>query len=167
MKQDTEQSFLHLLETYKAIVYKISNAYTATVEDRKDLFQDIVAGLWKSYPNFKGHAKLSTWVYRVALYTAITNYRRGKKQVKYEQFLPGVHDGFIGDLEDEPEQNIKRLYMAIKKLSAIDKAIILLLLEENSYADISQVLGLNSAATGMRIKRAKDRLADLFKTIKH
>ena len=83
MNQEFEKAFLLLLETHKGIIYKISYSYAEGSEDRKDLFQEIVVCLWKAYPSFKENSKLSTWIYRVALYTAITNYRNKKKQIQY------------------------------------------------------------------------------------
>ena len=162
MKHNTEQAFLSLLNSYKAIIYKISHAYAATGEDRKDLLQEIVLSLWKAYPFFRAESKVSTWVYRVALYTAITNYRRGKKQVKCAPLQQGLNDVLMDTLYTEQLGDLQLLYSAIEKLSPVDKAIILLLLEENSYAEISQVLGITPAATAMRIKRAKDKLANFL-----
>ena len=166
MKHNPEHAFLSLLESYKGIIYKISYAYAVTPEDRKDLFQEIVVSLWKAYPSFKENSKLSTWIYRVALYTAITNYRREKKQIQYEPFRPGFHEKSTADFFCDQQEEIKNLYRAIEKLSHIDKAIILLLLEENSYTEISHIIGIKPATVGMRIKRAKDKLSDLLLNIK-
>lgn len=165
MNQDDEQSFLSLVEHHKGIVYKVSDAYAKTKNDKKDLFQEIMLSLWKAYPSFKGNSKISTWVYKVSLYTAITNYRSEKKQIKYEQIYhdyTGASDSFSDDCDDQ----VKFLYEAVAKLSSVDKAIVLLLLEEKSYKEISQIIGLKPTAVAMRINRAKDKLMSLVTSIK-
>ena len=166
MRQDVEDNFLILLETHKGIIFKICHAYAGTFEDRRDLFQDIILSLWKAYPSFKENSKISTWIYRVGLYTAITNFRRQVKQIKYEQLQEGLYEKAIAGFRDYEDADIRALYLAIAKLSKIDKAIILLLLEENSYAEISHIMGIKPATVGMRIKRAKDKLAILLNDIK-
>ena len=166
MKQNLEESFLLLLETHKGLLYKISYAYAADPEERRDLFQEIVLSLWKAYPSFKQNSKISTWIYRIGLYTAVTNFRRQKKQIKYEQYQSGFYENAVTDFPDYEDADIKSLYLAIGKLSSVDKAIILLLLEENSYTEISNIMGIKPAAVGMRIKRAKDKLANLLANIK-
>ncbi len=166
MNPNIEKAFLVLLETYKAIIYKISHAYAITPEDRKDLFQEIVVSLWKAYPSFQEKSKLSTWIYRVALYTAITNYRRSKKQIRQQSLQPALYNLAPDDYNGVQQDETKLLYAAMERLSPVDKAIIILLLEEKSYTEISGVLGITVAAAGMRIKRAKDKLANILTTIK-
>src|SRR5688572_9415226 len=101
MKQRPEQSFLSLVEDHKGIIYKVTYAYSKSPDDRKDLFQEIMISLWKAYPSFKGDSKISTWIYKVALYTAITNYRNEKNQIKFDQihqdFRQNVSDSFNDD----------------------------------------------------------------------
>jgi RNA polymerase sigma factor (sigma-70 family) len=165
MTPDFEETFLSLLEAHKGLIYKISHAYAVTIEDRKDLFQEIVLSLWRAYPSFKQNSKISTWIYRVGLYTAITNFRRETKQIKYEQLQTAYYEKSIADFQDYEDADIKSLYLAIGKLSKVDKAIIILLLEENSYTEISNIMGIKSGAVGMRIRRAKDKLARLLTNI--
>ena len=166
MKQDFEDKFLLLLEAHKGIIYKISHTYAVGSENRKDLFQEIILSLWKAYPSFKENSKISTWIYRVGLYTAITNFRRQTRQIKYVQLQQDFYENSINDFGDYEDADIKSLYLAITKLSKVDKAIILLLLEENSYTEISSIIGIKPTAVGMRIKRAKDKLANLLIHIK-
>ena len=92
MNQDFEDDFLLLLDSDKGIIHKISHAYAATSEDRKDLFQEIILSLRKAYPSFKKNSKISTWIYRLGLYTAITNFRRQKRQLQYEQLKPDNYE---------------------------------------------------------------------------
>lgn len=164
--QHRESNFLHLIEKYKAIVYKIANLYAQNTEDRKDLFQEMMLSLWKAYPNFKGNAKVSTWIYKVSLNTAITNYRKEKKRPIYEPIfnLPREVQGEKGN--NERVEQINFLYQAIENLNKADKAIIFLYLEEKSYQEISQIMGISSASTGMKIKRIKEKLAKSFTKIR-
>lgn len=166
MKQRFERDFLSLLENHKGIIYKVTYAYAKTAIDRQDLFQEITVSLWKAYPSFKGNSKVSTWIYKVTLYTAITNYRRAKKQIKHDQFPPDYHEKVADSFKNDPEEEVKFLYEAIERLSSVDKAIVLLLLEENTYKEIGQIIGLKPAIIGMRIKRAKEKLTSLLTNIK-
>ena len=166
MKQEHEQSFLSEVEEHKGIIYKVTYAYSKGPDDRKDLFQEILVSLWKAYPSFKGNSKISTWIYKVALYTAITNYRNEKTQIKFEQLDRDISLSVSDSFNPEPEERVRFLYQAIGKLASVDKAIIILLLEEKSYKEIAQILGLKPAAVGMRINRAKDKLTSFLKSIK-
>lgn len=163
--QQKEREFLHLIEKYKAIVYKIANLYAQNAEDRKDLFQEIMLSLWKAYPTFKGNAKVSTWIYRVSLNTAITNYRKVQKRPVYEPIfnLPEIK---VEEVNHAQVEQLNVLYQAIETLNKIDKAIIFLYLEEKSYQEISQIMGITSANAGMRIKRIKKKLAKKLTKIK-
>jgi RNA polymerase sigma-70 factor, ECF subfamily len=166
MNQGLEQSFLSLVEGHKGIIYKVTYAYSKSSDDRKDLFQEIMVNLWKAYPSFKGNSKVSTWIYKIALYTAITNYRNEKKQIKYEQIHQDFQQNVSESFKDDPQERVKFLYQAIAKLSSVDKAIILLLLDEKSYKEIAEIIGLKPATVGMRINRAKDKLSLLLTSIK-
>ncbi len=121
--------------------------------------------LWKAYPSFRGEAKVSTWIYRIVLNTAITGYRQDKRH----QRKVDLTNEEVLNLPDYPTDDwsleVHLLYSAIQKLSTIDKAIILLYLEEKSYQEISIIIGIGTAAVGMRIKRIKEKLSILLKTI--
>ena len=160
MKHLPETDFVKLIEQHKAIVYKISNLYAQTTEDRKDLFQEIIISLWRAYPGFKGNSKISTWIYKIGLNTAITNYRKGMNKVKYESIYEFPPEALGDDTNNEQKDNINILYQAIEGLNKIDKAIIILYLDERSYKEISEIIGITAANTGMKIKRIKERLAE-------
>jgi RNA polymerase sigma-70 factor, ECF subfamily len=162
MKASQETDFLVLLSTYEAIVYKVARAYAPTPEARKDLFQEIVVNLWKAYPSFRGLAKASTWFYQVALNTAITNFRREQRSVPLQALEALPFEPAVSSLEDSSQEEIHLLYQAIDRLSTLDKAIILLYLEEVPYREISQVLGISLANVGMRMMRAKEKLTTLL-----
>ena len=163
MKEHLESAFVGLIEQHKGIIYKIAHIYGSDPDDRKDLFQEISLNLWKAFPLFKGDSKASTWIYKVALYTAITNYRKHSRRNKHtELFFIESHDLFE-DNSETINQQVKTLYLAIDKLSSVDKAIILLVLEERSYGEIGAILGLKPTAVAMRVKRAKDQLTQFMK----
>ena len=166
MAHPVENNFVELLEAYKAIVYKVASLYTQTTQDREDLFQEIVINLWKAYPGFRGDSKVSTWIYRISLNTAITNYRQKKNKVRYEPMDHLVHNEVGMPSRDGQLDQLSILYQAIEVLPKIDKAIILLFLEEKSYREISQIMGITTANVGMRIKRIKEKLSKRFINIK-
>jgi RNA polymerase sigma-70 factor, ECF subfamily len=141
-------------------------AYTHDASELDDLFQEVLLSLWKAFPTFKGESKISTWIYKVALYTVLTNVKEKKKRLKHEQ-INELHEALIAEpLIDDPEEKITSLYAAISKLPPVDKAIVLLMLEEKSYNEVSEIIGLNAAAVGMRIKRLKEKLNSLMNALK-
>jgi len=166
MKQGYEQAFLSLIEDHKGIIYKVVHAYSISRDDRQDLLQEILLSIWKAYTSFKGDSKISTWIYKVALYTAITNYRNEKDRFKIEQNIHDLYSNQNEEFANEPEEQIKLLYQAISKLSSVDKAIVLLLLEEKSYKEIAEIMGLKSTAIGMRVNRVKGKLEKVLTSIK-
>jgi len=166
MKKDklTEQ-FLSVFGENTGIIMKISRAYTNSSYDREDLMNDIALELWKSYQNFRGDSKVSTWIYRVALNTAM-NYKRKKKKdtwllflndFKKEDLLPWLTEE---DSPSEPEV----LYNCIDELDEINKAIILLYLDGNSHDEISGIMGISKTNVGTRSGRIKDQIKNLAVT---
>ena len=124
-----EKEFIQIIQKNQGIVHKVCNIYCDTEDDRKDLFQEIVAQLWKSYPSFSEESKFSTWMYRVALNTAITSFKKTKRRpdqnrLTYENFQ--IEDE---NYDSETEENIKMLHRAVAQLTGIEKSIVLLFLE--------------------------------------
>lgn len=157
----TEQ-FLSIFEDNTKIIMKISRAFTNTSYDRDDLIGDIALELWRSFKNFKGDSKISTWIYRVALNTAM-NYKRKKKRdtsflflndFKKEDILP-----WHAEQNDTTESDV--LYRCIDELNEINKAIILLYLDGNSHEDISEIMGISRTNVGTRIGRIKEQIKNL------
>ncbi len=149
--------FTRIIKDHEGIIFKITTIYTYNQEDQKDLYQEIVYQLWKSYDNFKGNSKISTWMYRVALNTAITRLKKEKRR--------GNHIGIDGVLMQQAEQydtafeeKLEILYAHIKKLNALEKGLILLLLEGNKYEEIAEITGLTPSNVGTRISRIKQKL---------
>ena len=151
-----EDQFLYDINQNIGIVYKICNVYiTADKNERDDLFQEIMYQLWKSYPHFKGKSKFSTWMYRVALNTAIMQLKHTKRIVDNEKLnLSHIRIPESNDQTDEDDQ-IQQLYRMIGTLSKIDKAIILLALEEHGYEEIATMTGLTKSNISVRLVRIK------------
>ncbi len=152
-----EKEFLTLIHLHQRIIHKVSRMYTDHTEDRKDLFQDIVFQLWKSYPSFKGTAKISTWMYRIALNTALAARRKSKPELYYNEILPEKAEEVFADDEREAY-----LYIALKKLPESERALIALLLEDLSYQEIAEITGLSVSNTGVKINRIKEKLKNIL-----
>lgn len=162
-KQETEKQFENHIKENESLIFKVCRIYAYTDADRKDLFQEIVIQLWKAYPNFKGQSKFSTWLYRVAINTAITGLRKEKKFItSYEPASLPANVGEDNDGEVEEEQ-LQQLYTAIEQLTQIEKAIIILYMEDKSYDDMEDILGINQGNLRVKMNRIKEKLRQLTK----
>ena len=161
MSMQRKDAFIALIKENEAILFKVSKAYSKQAADQQDLYQEIVYQLWKSFASFKGESKISTWIYRVALNTCITHSKRKRKQVQGLAL-----DGNLSKLVDLPEkeadkiweERLQFLYKEIKKLSLIDRALILLFLEGESYEAIGEIVGFSASNVGTRLGRIKQKL---------
>jgi len=155
--EEAEQGFLEVLGRHEQLINKVIRIYAVDSEDRRDLFQEIVYQLWRSYGSFKGDSRIGTWLYRVALNTAITSLRKGKKSQHDEladQFIP-TSCSFANP--DRSEQ-VRQLYSAIRSLGEVDRALVMLYLEDLSYKEIAEVLGLTEDNVGVKLNRIKTKL---------
>jgi RNA polymerase sigma factor (sigma-70 family) len=154
----SEQEFISLLNQHQKIVYKICNLYMDMHSDREDLFQEITLQAWKAYGSFRGEAKFSTWLYRVALNTAITFFRKEKKKpaIYSTDLLPEQPD----ENDDPIEEQVKAMYAAIGELSKIDKAIVMLYLEDYSYIEIGEMMGITANNVAVKMNRIKTKLRE-------
>jgi RNA polymerase sigma-70 factor (ECF subfamily) len=159
---DRRSRFLELVEQNQDIVHKICALYAGNMDDRKDLSQEIVCQLWKSYQSFRGDSKFITWMYKVALNTALLNLRRNRGRVRTES-LKEHHADIPAEVADrEKHGQISRLYEAISQLHKLDRAIILLYLEQFSYKEISEVIGISESNVSVRLVRIKKKLKQLL-----
>jgi RNA polymerase sigma-70 factor (ECF subfamily) len=160
--REKEQEFLNRIETHKGILYKVSKMYMDNSDDQQDLFQEIVCQLWKSYESFRNESQFSTWMYRVAVNTAIVFLKKEKRKVdKYEIASENVKD-------DEGDSHIKEsqldhFYKAVQKLEKIDKAIIFYQLEGFSHKEIGENLGISEGNARVKLNRAKEKLKEIIK----
>jgi len=154
-----QRQFLALVNAHRGVVDRICRAYAATPGDREELFQDIVYQLWRSYPTFRGEATLVTWIYRVALNTAITAVRRRTRQppqVPLESTVePASRDS------GETAARLTLLYRAIRRLDEVERALIMCYLDDLSYKRIAEVLGISDSNVGAKLTRTKAKLRDL------
>jgi RNA polymerase sigma factor (sigma-70 family) len=163
MIQNKKEDFLKLIAAHKPIIYKICNSYCKNQYDRDDLAQEIIYQLWKSYSHFNHTVKFTTWMYRVALNVAITFYRKTKITEAIIQLAEP--DLEIEDKKNdtvELEKNINTLQQFINQLKELDKALMILYLEEKSYSEIAEVLGITETNVATKIGRIKDKLKQKF-----
>lgn len=156
-----EQEFSKLIDDNQGLIIKVSRLYTNTLEDEEDLFQEIVLQLWRSYDTFKGQSKISTWMYRVALNTAITIFRKKKKSPETDE-LQDFHEKNILEDDDEKQQQISALYRSIKILPKIERAIVTMYLDDLPYRDIAQNLGISEVNARVKMNRLKKVLKELM-----
>ena len=154
----TKQSdFIELIREHEGIIYKITRVYVDRQEDQQDLYQEIVYQLWKSFDSFRADSKWSTWMYRVALNTAISYLKRDSSGPKK------VSSNHLDNFKMEPfdpvmEERVEWLYKSIQDLSVVEKGIILLYLEGKSHLEISNITGFSTSNVGTRISRIKEKL---------
>jgi len=156
-----EKKFTELLYQNQGIVRKICNLYFHNRAEKDDYHQELIIQLWKAYPSFKSKSKFSTWMYRVCLNSAIDLLRKEKTQAKTIHFEN--HDFVkIPDLNNESSINQEKLYQAIANLSETDKAIITLYLDEFTYKEIAEIVGLSETNIGVKINRIKSIILKSF-----
>ncbi|MCH2196371.1 RNA polymerase sigma factor [Kordia sp.] len=162
MSKNLEHSFVTKLERNQNIVHKVCRIYTSNKDQHNDLFQEITIQLWKAYPKFRGDSKFSTWMYRVALNTAITLYRKSKRSVKTQDYESVVFKIKSEDYDDTEEEQLKLMYKAIKQLSDIEKALIFLYLEDKNYKEIAETIGITEVNARVKMNRIKTKLKKIL-----
>ena len=150
--------FLEKVDQHQGIIHKITFVYTNNPEDRKDLFQDILYQLWKSYPSFENRSAFSTWIYKIALNTALLRHRN---RTAYSNRIEIIRNSDFENTHQIDDQSIS-LHMAIDELSRIDKAIALLYLEQKNYQEIASIMGMTKNNVGVRLNRIKKQLKLIF-----
>lgn len=162
MNKELEHNFVTQLEQNQNIVHKICRLYTNDSNAHNDLFQEITIQLWRAYPKFRGDSKFSTWMYRVALNTAITLYRKSKRRVVTQDF-EGVSFKIKADeYDDTAEVQLSLMYAAVKNLNDIDKALVFLYLEDKNYKEISSTLGISEVNARVKMNRIKGKLRKIL-----
>lgn len=153
----SEKEFLHYIQENKAIIFKVCNAYMDTVSNREDLFQEILLNAWSGIKNFKGRSKFSTWLYSVALNTAITYYKKEQRQ-----HTTSFADSSILAIAEPVTMNDQLYAMnrAISELSRVDKALVVLYLEDFSHKQISEIMGITPNHVAVKMNRIKIKLKD-------
>jgi RNA polymerase sigma-70 factor, ECF subfamily len=169
--ENPETLFKRWLQEYGGIVLKVARAYTLTAEEREDLAQEILLQLWRSLPQFQGRASASTWVYRVALNTALGWHRKeGRRRARQQPLFEPEDLPFAGMNSAEQlhqREVVERLYAAIRQLPKAEAALVLLYLEDLSYREIAGVLSVSESNVGVKLNRAKKALGELMKEVVH
>lgn len=161
-----EKDFVRELKENQNIIHKVCRIYTDNEVDHEDLFQEITLQVWKSYPLFRGDAKFSTWMYRIALNTAISLFRKSKRQISVNVEVD-VSDLKISNQDsNKDEERLKILYKAIHQLSDIEKALIMMFLDDKSYREIGDILGITEGNARVKMNRARNNLKNIISKIK-
>ena len=157
---NADEAFLALINQHQGVIRRVCRSYAPAPKDREEIFQEVIYQLWRSFPSYRGESAPITWIYRVALNTAITALRRETRRPVHVALDPS-HEREAGSSDRACESKSEWLYGAIRQLTAIDRALIMCYLDGMSYRGISEVLGLSEANVGTRLNRAKARLQEL------
>ncbi|WEK19375.1 MAG: RNA polymerase sigma factor [Candidatus Pedobacter colombiensis] len=157
-----EKEFLEHVETHKGIIHKISRMYMDDDDGQKDLFQEIICQLWKSYDSFNYQSKFSSWMYRVALNTAIVYFKKQKrKEYAYATIAQEIE--IPTDDAETKEIQLAHFYKALQQLDKIEKALMFYFLEDYSHKEIGENLGISEGNARVKLSRAKHKLKELIK----
>jgi len=162
VKKELEHKFVTELQDNQNIVHKVCTLYTNDRDSHNDLFQEITIQLWKAYPKFRGEAKFSTWMYRVALNTAITLYRKSKKRIDTQDYESVLFKIKADEYDETEEQQLRLMYKAVRQLGDIDKALVFLYLEDKNYTEISETLGISEVNARVKMNRIKTKLRTIL-----
>ncbi|HTF20239.1 MAG TPA: RNA polymerase sigma factor [Chryseolinea sp.] len=157
-----EKEFIELINQHQGLIHKVCIMYENDSDVRNDLFQEIVFQLWKSCKTFRGEAKITTWMYRIALNTAISGFRKQSRNVKTED-LKELHFNISDHWADEREEELQRLQTAIRQLSEIERAMIMMALEEVPYEEIAETIGITQNNVRVRMNRIREKLKKIMR----
>ena len=157
-----ENEFLEKIEKHKGVIFKISKMYMDNFDDQKDLFQEITFQVWKAYPTFEGKSQFSTWLYRVALNTAIIFLKSEKKRSFIKNDEVENFKIVADDYDDDQEKKLAKMYQAIQQLNEIDKALIFYYLQDYSGKEIAENIGITEVNARVKLNRAKEKLKQLI-----
>jgi RNA polymerase sigma-70 factor (ECF subfamily) len=160
----SRQEFTDLLERHRGIVFKVANSYAWQPDDRADLVQEIATQLWRAFPAYDPQRSFSTWMYRIALNVALSQVRRdshrNRHSVALDQSLHEVADP--SNVDPEMQQPLRQLQRVVQSLDPLNRALMLLYLEERSNREIGDILGLSETNVSSKISRLKQRIREQF-----
>lgn len=154
-----EQLFLQTINEHQRILHKVCRMYTSNQDDHNDLFQEMVLQLWKAFPSFRNEAKITTFMYRIGLNTAISGIR--KKKIKTTE-LESISFQIKENIEENFNDELKLLYASIEQLSDVEKSIVLLFLEDKPYDEIAEITGISANYVAVKMNRIKEKLRKLL-----
>lgn len=152
-----DREFISLLARHQAVVHKVCCLYMDNAHDREDLFQEVVLQAWKSFGSFRGDAQFPTWLYRVALNTAITYF---KKERREEKVLTQLQPESYCEISYREDEQMQAMYKAIASLSKVDKALVALYLEDYDYKTIGEMMGISANNVAVKMNRIKAKLKE-------
>lgn len=162
MKENPEKDFIKQVTDAQGIVHKVCAVYCTDAEQRKDLFQEILIQLWKSYPSFKNKAKFSTWMYRVSLNVALQYVRKSNRRPQEVELSAALRNLSDQSTDDHYEEELQLLYSAISQLNDVEKAIIMLYLEDKGNDEIAEIIGISQNYVRVKMNRAKTKLRKIL-----
>jgi RNA polymerase sigma-70 factor, ECF subfamily len=158
---EAEKPFINLINDNQGLIHKVCMLYENDREARNDLFQEIVLQLWRSFPTFRGEAKITTWMYRIALNTAISGLRKRGRTIKTED-IHERHFNFSDFSDETQEENFQKLQWAIRQLTEIERAMIMMALDEIPYEEIAETIGITQNNVRVRMNRIREKLRKLM-----
>ena len=166
LMKSTKDEFLDILSNYQGILYKVSLVYFKNQSDREDNVQEIIYQLWKSFPSLRKQKSIGSWIYAVSINTSISRIKKISR-IDYRDAVPDLPDK--SNILDQMSKNesLQLLIDAIYSLNEADKSIMLLYLEEKSYDEISEIIGISKSNVGVRINRIKELLKQNLKNLNH
>ncbi|MEW7399604.1 sigma-70 family RNA polymerase sigma factor [Elizabethkingia anophelis] len=163
MQSKQEENFVKQITENQRLIHKVCRIYTDNEVDHEDLFQEITLQLWKSFSGYRGEAKFSTWMYRIALNTAISLFRKSDRKIRTQSDVDFVSLKIECDEYIDDEDKIRNMYKMIHKLSDIERALIMMYLDDKSYREIGNILGITEGNARVKMNRAKNNLKSLVK----
>jgi RNA polymerase sigma-70 factor, ECF subfamily len=157
-KDSLQQQFVEILQQHSGILHKVCRLYCYSAEDRQDMFQEMVAQVWKAFAGFRQEAKISTWMYRIALNTAISDYRKQQRKINTISFEAHNTQELYEEQDIEKNEKLQLMHEAINNLTDVEKAVIVLYLEEKSYEEMEEILGMSQGTLRVKINRIKEKL---------
>ncbi len=161
-KEEQKNFFREIITQHKGILFKVARLYCRNEEDRQDLLQEMMIQIWQSLPRYNDQYKMSTWLYRISLNVAISCFRKSSK--REERYTPLTDKTELMPVEDNSENETKLLLLEqfISELKEIDKALMILYLEDKSHTEIAGILGMSVSNVGTKIGRIKEKLKTRF-----
>lgn len=164
MKSAKEKQFEELVKQYKRTIYSVCYMFSRDNEEINDLFQEILVRLWLGFDQFEQRSSLNTWVYRIALNTAINSDKRAKRR---PQTVPLSTDIDPYDPQESSLEQVRQLYALINQLDVMDRGLVLLWLEGIGYDEIAAIMGITVANVGIKLHRIKEKLVQKSKSVTH
>ncbi len=166
MNIPNEAAFLANLDAHKGILHKLARMYTNTEEDKQDLQQEIIIQLWKSFSTFKGECKFSTWMYRVAINTAITSLRNEKRK-KITITQGTISEPIFEPYNGTKDQQLEIFYQCVQLLKPVEKALVFYFMEGLTHKEIGKLLGISEVNARVKLNRTKEKLQEIIKIHDH